>query len=131
IAQNIAAITSILALTILAASMVADVGDHFRLKTGRRIEGLMFSAFVMINKAVSGFGIFIAGAILTLVHFPEKAQPGEVSQPIIQSLGWVYVVSIAVLCLISLICLRLFPITRDSHREILRRLEQAQARPSI
>lgn len=127
IVQNIAVITSILALTILAASMVADVGDHFRLKTGRRIEGLMFSAFVMINKAVSGVGVFVAGTILTLVHFPEKAQPGEVARPILLSLGWVYVASIVVLCLIALGCLRAFPITRASHQDILRRLRQAPA----
>jgi Na+/melibiose symporter-like transporter len=120
--QNIVAISCILALTILVASMVGDVGDYFRLKTGSHIEGLMFSTLVMINKSVSGFGVFIAGAILALVHFPEKAQPGEIGQPIILSLGWVYVAGIVVLCLLSLLCLRAFPLTRASHREILDRL---------
>jgi glycoside/pentoside/hexuronide:cation symporter, GPH family len=127
IAQNIVAISCILALTILVASMVGDVGDYFRLKTGGHIEGLMFSTLVMVNKAVSGFGVFIAGGILALVHFPEKAQPGEVSQHVILSLGWVYVGGIVVLCLISLLCLHAFPLTRASHQQILDRLKQQGA----
>jgi len=127
IAQNIAVITSILTLTILATSMAADVGDHFRLKGGQHIEGLMFSTLIMINKAVSGVGVAIAGALLSLVGFPDKAQPGQVGEPVVFSLGWVYIGGIVVLCTFSLLCLRTFPLTRAAHGAIVARLREEAA----
>eukprot|EP01034_Spumella_vulgaris_P020841 gene20841-26728_t len=52
---------------ILAVSMVADVTDQIQLETGRRSEGLLFSAATMVNKAISGMGIMLAGLLLAFV----------------------------------------------------------------
>ncbi|HVT35907.1 MAG TPA: MFS transporter, partial [Nevskiaceae bacterium] len=43
-AQNALMITCVLGGLVLVTSMLADVGDYFQLKTGQRMEGLMFAA---------------------------------------------------------------------------------------
>ena len=125
IVQNVMAIMCILAALILLMSMVADVGEHFQLKTGKRIEGLMFAALIMINKAVSGMGVMSAGFILSAINFPAKAKPGEVEAGVLHQLGWVYVGSMSLLCLLAIGCLYFYPITRETHQRMVERLKQA------
>ncbi|NGY05580.1 MFS transporter [Solimonas terrae] len=125
IVQSVFSVQCILAGMILLTSMVADVGEHLQLKTGRRMEGLMFAALIMLNKAVSGMGVFTAGLMLSAIHFPEKARPGEVAVPLIHQLGWIYIVSLSVLWLLAVLCLRFYPITREAHLRMVERLENS------
>jgi GPH family glycoside/pentoside/hexuronide:cation symporter len=125
VVQNVLTVLCILAALILLTSMVADVGEHFQLKTGRRMEGLMFAALIMINKAVSGMGVLFAGLVLSAIDFPEKARPGEVDPQVIHQLGWIYVGSMALLCLLAIVALSFYPITREAHRRMLEQLGQA------
>jgi GPH family glycoside/pentoside/hexuronide:cation symporter len=49
--------------------MMADVVESSELRTGRRSEGLFFSASAFVAKVVSGVGIFISSAILALSFY--------------------------------------------------------------
>ncbi|MBS0361528.1 MAG: MFS transporter [Proteobacteria bacterium] len=110
---------------ILMTSMIADVVEDSELRTGRRQEGLFFAAAAFINKAVSGVGIFAASVLLALVHFPEHAKPGEVPHEVVRNLGLVYLPVLAILYLLSLICMFGYRITREGHAESLRKLAAA------
>ena len=47
--------------------LLADVVEEAQLKTGRRSEGLLFSASSLVQKAVSGIGIFASGMVLLAI----------------------------------------------------------------
>jgi Na+/melibiose symporter-like transporter len=112
---------------ILAVSMVADVTDQIQLETGRRSEGLLFSAATMVNKAISGMGIMLAGLLLSFVGFPDNAQPGQVGAGALHGLATIYIAALTVATAIAIICLAYYPISRSSHQENIRRLGAAPA----
>lgn len=112
---------------ILAVSMVADVTDQIQLETGRRSEGLLFSAATMVNKAISGMGIMLAGLLLAFVDFPDNAQPGQVDADALSGLATIYIVTLSVATTIAIICLAYYPISRSRHMENIRRLGEAAA----
>ncbi|MES0872836.1 MFS transporter [Sinimarinibacterium thermocellulolyticum] len=107
---------------IMGWSMIADVADHMELKTGWRMEGLIFAALVMINKAVSGVGVFLSGAILTAIDFPEKAAPADVPATTIDALALIYVSAVALMIAAAMGCLGFYGITRAAHAHTLREL---------
>jgi glycoside/pentoside/hexuronide:cation symporter, GPH family len=108
--------------SILTSSMIADVVEDSELRTGRRSEGLLFSASSLVAKAVSGIGIFASGLLLLAIHFPRKAQPGHVPPEVIRHLALVYVPTIFILYGLALTFLMGYRITRASHKETLERL---------
>jgi Na+/melibiose symporter-like transporter len=61
---------------ITTSSMMADIAEQNEIRTGRREEGLFFSATSFAAKVTSGLGTFLAGVILNLVAFPREAAPG-------------------------------------------------------
>ncbi|WP_339824347.1 MFS transporter [uncultured Parasphingorhabdus sp.] len=107
---------------ILAVSMVADVTDQIQLETGHRSEGLLFSASTMVNKAVSGMGILLAGLLLAFVNFPDNAQPGLVGDDVLRSLAGVYICTTLLATILAIICLAYYPINRSRHIENIRQL---------
>ncbi|MGH6993668.1 MAG: MFS transporter [Caulobacteraceae bacterium] len=106
----------------MVSAMIADVVEDSELKTGRRAEGLFFSASSLIAKAVSGVGVFAAGLILAAISFPHLAKPGHVAAPIIAHLAMVYVPIIIALYGIALVLMLGYTITRKGHLETLARL---------
>lgn len=107
---------------ILISSMIADVVEDSELRTGRRSEGLFFSAAAFVQKAVSGVGIFASSMILLAIGFPQEAKPGQVSDDVIHNLGVVYLVVLAALYGAAILCVSLYRITREGHEESLRKL---------
>jgi Na+/melibiose symporter-like transporter len=99
----------------MVSAMIADVVEEGELKTGRRAEGLFFSASTLVAKAVSGVGVFAASMILALVHFPTGARPGEVPQEVVRHLALVYAPIILVLYGVGLALMFGYRITRASH----------------
>jgi len=106
----------------MLASMIADVVEVAELKTGRRSEGLLFAASAFIGKAVSGFGILAASAIVELIELKAGADPATVPPAVIRHLGMVYCPVIIGLYAAALILLTGYKITRSSHHETLRQL---------
>jgi Na+/melibiose symporter-like transporter len=107
--------------------MIADVVEESELKTGRRSEGLFFAANSFVQKAVTGVGLMLSGLILTLAHFPAKAQPGHVPQDVLRHLALTYVPAYAGLYAIALCFLAAYRIDRASHQATLRALAQTAA----
>lgn len=117
--------------SILIVSMLADVVEASELATGRRSEGLFFAGSSLLQKVVSGFGLFASGGVLWFVGFPDNAVPGHVDPAIVNHFVLVYVPLVIVLFVIGMIIMWFFPITRESHQETLRTLaaEVGQAAP--
>jgi GPH family glycoside/pentoside/hexuronide:cation symporter len=123
--QVLAVNTSSVGAAMLTGSMIADVVEDSQVKTGRRSEGVFFAALSLIQKVVSGVGIFAAGMVLFLVKFPEHARPGNVDPAVIRNLALVFLPILWTLYGSSLLFLRGYTITRASHQEALQRLAAA------
>jgi Na+/melibiose symporter-like transporter len=101
--------------SIMISSMMADVVESSELRTGRRSEGLFFSASAFVAKVVSGVGIFISSAILALVAFPREAKPGQVAPEVIGDLGLAYIVTVALLYGGAIVAISFYRITKADH----------------
>jgi glycoside/pentoside/hexuronide:cation symporter, GPH family len=127
LANNLALITLFITSSILTSSMLADVVEESELTTGRRSEGLLFAAHSLVQKAVSGVGIFASTLLLTAVHFPRGAKPGAVDSSVIRALGLTYVPVMLGIYLVSIAFLFAYRISRTSHEANLRRLAERGA----
>ena len=107
---------AVVTASILVASMVADVTDQILLKTGRQSEGLLFSATTFVGKTVSGMGVLVSGLILTLVGFPEDANPGVVDISIVHNLAFWFALATLVFTSMALIIMSFYPVSEDDHR---------------
>jgi GPH family glycoside/pentoside/hexuronide:cation symporter len=112
---------------ILAVSMVADVTDQIQIDTGKQSEGLLFSAATMVNKAISGMGIMLAGVILTFVGFPDNAQPGLVPEAALTNLAIIFLSGVAAATIAAVTCLYFYPISREQHVANIAHLAQKKA----
>ncbi|HEY2482384.1 MAG TPA: MFS transporter, partial [Caulobacteraceae bacterium] len=88
--QSIVAVAFYIAGATLTSAMIADVVEDGELKTGRRAEGVFFSASIMVAKAVSGIGLFAASAILGLISFPTGIRPDQVAPSVLSHLALTY-----------------------------------------
>lgn len=120
--QAIVSVALGIAGTTLVSAMIADVVEDGELKTGRRAEGLFFSASSLVAKAVSGVGIFAASMILSVIHFPTGARPGHVPASVVRDLALVYAPVVLTLYAAGLLLMRGYRITRASHAQTLERL---------
>jgi len=120
--QSITSTALGIAAATLVSAMIADVVEDSELKTGRRSEGLFFSASSLVAKAVSGIGIFAASMLLGLIHFPRGAKPGHVAPDVVAHLALVYVPTILVLYGVALVLMTGYKITRASHQDTLEQL---------
>lgn len=119
-----------IACGIMGASMMTDVVEDSQIRTGRRSEGVFFAAISLVQKAVSGLGAFIAGLLLALVHFPQKASPETLDPAIPRELALVYLPTVIVLFTLSILCLLFYRIRREDHDANVMKLagELAQSR---
>ncbi|WP_234035800.1 MFS transporter [Erythrobacter insulae] len=112
----------IICYQILAASMMADLVEQGEQATGRRSEGLFFAAATFMRKFGEGFGIVIAGFVLSIAGVAAGAQQGELSEDTLWMLGAVYVPTILILFLSVIAIVSLYDIDRAKHEETLRNL---------
>jgi Na+/melibiose symporter-like transporter len=126
--QSIVSIALGIGASTLLSAMIADVVEDGELKTGRRSEGLFFSASSLVAKAVSGVGIFAASMILALIRFPAGATPGHVPAETLRDLALVYAPILLVLYGLGLWLLTGYRITRASHAATLDLLAAQAAR---
>ena len=113
-----------IAASILISSMIADVVEDSELKTGKRSEGLFFSASAFVSKAVSGAGILSAGLILSLIHFPVGARPDQVDASVLHNLALLYIPSTIGLYAIAVTFMCFYGISKATHEENLRKLAE-------
>lgn len=74
-------------LLVTAMSILADIADEQELQTGRRQEGMFYSARSFFAKASSGFGHLLAGIAIDVIAFPVGAEPGTVPEETVFNLG--------------------------------------------
>jgi Na+/melibiose symporter-like transporter len=116
------ATTLSIACGTLGGSMMTDVVEDSAVRTGRRSEGLFFAAVILVQKAVSGLGAFIAGALLTFADFPQNASPATLDPAVSHKLALAYLPTIIVLFTMSISCLTFYRIRREDHDENIRKL---------
>lgn len=115
--------------SIIVTSMIADVVEDNEVRTGRRSEGLLFSADNFFKKLVSGVGVLMAGLILTAIAFPEQARRGAVDPEILRNMAMLYVPMSVSLFAGAMVSLALYTIDKTQHDENLRKL-RALATPA-
>lgn len=104
---------------IMFGAMIADIVEDAEVVTGRRNEGLFFAANGFAGKLVSGAGILLAGLVLSVVDFPEQAQPTSIELDRLTDLAWYFVSLVATLYIAAWIALFFYGIDRDRHQRNL------------
>ena len=109
--------------SIVMLSMMADIVEDSQLRTGRRSEGLFFSANAFVQKAVSGLGGLISGIILAIAHFPATAKPGQLPPGVVTHLAWIYMPIVLGMYALSMLTIAFYTITRESHERAVAALK--------
>jgi len=117
----------IICFQVLAASMMADLVEQAELKTGRRSEGIFFSASTFIRKMVGGLGVMAAATVLAVAEFPKGADPSQVPEEAVLRLGTYYVPVILLLYLAMMAVISTYKLSREDHEENLRKLAERRA----
>ena len=107
--------------SIAYPSMMADAADEHEHLFGRRREGLYFSGLGFGAKAASGLGVLVAGVCLDLIRFPKEVagQVGVVLPHDVQTrLVLIWGPGAAAVCVVSMVLLVGYAITRKRHDEI-------------
>jgi Na+/melibiose symporter-like transporter len=114
---------------VIITSMVADVVEDQQVRTGIRSEGVLFAANGLVPKFTGGIGAFIAGALISLVHFPAKAAPGTVDPEIVRHLALYYIPCVVLLNGGSVVALSFYRIDHAAHERNVERLRRAALEP--
>ena len=119
----------IIAMQAIFFSMLADLVEHSEVKTGRRNEGVFFSALTFIRKTTQGIGAFVAGLILQAVAFPQGAAPADVPTESALQLGTLLVPSQWFLWGVMLVALAYYRLDRAQHQSNLAAIQSRDGRP--
>jgi Na+/melibiose symporter-like transporter len=106
----------IIAMQAILYSMLADLVERSEVRTGRRSEGVFFSALTFIRKTNQGIGAFIAGVILQVVALPRGVAPEQVPNASLTQLGAWLVVSQWLLWSVMLVALVFYRLDRYQHQ---------------
>lgn len=102
-------------LQIGAMSALADVADENELRFGVRQEGILYSTRALAAKIDQAIGSALAGFVLLLIAFPEKAAPGAVAAGVLHNLALWDGVMAAIPGLIAAACYGRYRITKASY----------------
>lgn len=105
-------------------SMVPDVIEYDELMTGERREGIYYGMNGMVGKITGALGSAICGWGLSLTGYVENA--AQTSEALM-GIRAMFALLPAVLLLICVPLLIKYPITRESHAEVVRQLEQRRS----
>jgi glycoside/pentoside/hexuronide:cation symporter, GPH family len=110
---------------MIGASMMSDVVEDAEARTGRREEGLFFSGALLMQKASTGLGIFIAGWVLSIAQFPDKAVPGSVSIEILDRYTLLFIIVTLTLGTAAALASLRFPFGQAEHEARVAKLAVA------
>jgi Na+/melibiose symporter-like transporter len=105
---------------IMFGSMVADVVEDNAVRTGRRSEGLLFSAMAFVNKLVSAMGLILAGGVLQLAQAAATGH-GPMAPTTMAKL---YLPALILLYGIGIVVLSRYRISRSQHEDNIRLLSE-------
>lgn len=112
----------IICYQILGASMMADLVEQGEVRTGKRSEGIFSAATTFMRKFGEGFGIVVAGFVISGVGLAAGAGQGDVSDETLWQLGAVYVPAILGIWLTMIAVIGFYRIDRSKHEETVRQL---------
>ncbi|HEV2366127.1 MAG TPA: MFS transporter [Caulobacteraceae bacterium] len=125
IVEGVVTLTVAIAGFVLVSAMMADIVEDAAVRSGARSEGLLYAVNGLLPKFTGGIGAFVAGLLLTLVHFPTHA--AHVDPAIPRRLVILYLPINAVFTLASIFVLALYRIDKATHERNLATLAQAAA----
>jgi GPH family glycoside/pentoside/hexuronide:cation symporter len=99
----------------VSTAMMADVSEVRRLKTGEVKDGGYSSVFSLAMRMAISFSLIVAGWCLSGIGYqvPKDGRAVTQTPQAIWNLGMVTFVIGAAICLLSLLAIRLYPITRE------------------
>jgi len=74
-------------LNISVMSALADIADDHEVNTGRRQEGIFYSARTFFAKVTNGIGHVVAGVALDIIDFPQGIEASQIHPDKIYALG--------------------------------------------
>lgn len=106
-------------------SMIPDVIEYDELMTGERREGVYYGVHATSGKITGALASAACGWGLELGNYVDNLQPGEV-QPdgAVLSIRIMFALIPAIFLLICVPLLLKYPITRESHAEVMRKLQE-------
>lgn len=106
-------------------SMIPDVIEYDELMTGERREGVYYGVHATSGKITGALASAACGWGLELGNYVDNLQPGEV-QPdgAILSIRIMFALIPAIFLLVCVPLLLKYPITRESHAEVMRKLQE-------
>jgi Na+/melibiose symporter-like transporter len=105
-------------LYIIMDSMLSDTIDQHELDTGRREEGLFFSASSFAQKASFGLGALVAGIGLDVIRFPKGAAVGDVPMETLTNFAIFAGPLMMIVLISSALIIRPYPIDQNEHARI-------------
>lgn len=99
-----------IALIITAQSMMADVTSASFEQTGKQQEGVFYAGWFLMQKAVTGIGIFVSGQVLVWIAFPANARLATIDPEVVMSLAGAYAAITLVFGLLTAWAFSLFPL---------------------
>jgi Na+/melibiose symporter-like transporter len=125
ILDAVVGVTLVVVGLILITSMMADIVEQVQVKTGRRSEGLLYSADTMLKQIITGVGSMGTGLILQFVQFPEKAIPGHVPPDVLNHLALVYLPINITTGLLAICVISFYSIIREDHEAHVAKISSA------
>lgn len=101
-------------MTTTVYSALADIADENEVKFGVRQEGILYAARTLFARVDQAIGTALAGWVLSVIAFPAKAVPGEVSQPVLMLLAGAFVLS-TIPGLVAAIFYGMLRVTRETY----------------
>lgn len=115
--------------SVAIMSMIGDIIDQNELTSGRRQEGLFYSARAFFAKASYSFGHFFAGVTLDLfVRLPFNAVPGQLDEGTLFRLGVTAGPVMGLAAIVALLVYSRYRLSREQHADILLQLQARSAR---
>jgi Na+/melibiose symporter-like transporter len=110
--------SGILMVSISVYSALGDVTDEHELKTGRRMEGIFYSARTFFGKVTVGMGALMGGIAIDVIGFPSKAIVGEVDADVLFKLGIVEGPLASIPLIGAIICYGMYNLDKKRQVEI-------------
>lgn len=97
----------------VSTAMMADVSEVRRLNSGEVKDGGYSSVFSLAMRMAISFSLVVAGWCLSVIGYQTPAPPAGQTSQAVWLLGLVTFVIGALICLLSLLAIRKYPITRE------------------
>ena len=113
--------------TVAVMSMIGDIIDQNEAATGKREDGLFYSARAFFAKASYSFGHLFAGVMLDIfVRLPNEAIPGKLADDVLFRLGFTAGPIMALAAIVSLAIYSRYRLSAAEHAQILAKLGRQQ-----